>query len=868
MRLAVRCVPIPVVLAALAPSLRAQWATFVDQTSTRLVATPALGATDPQEKDYAFADFDQDGDTDLVCVRKQPATSTGHFPNVLFMNEAGVLTDRTQQYASASLVAASQGMLDSTNDRDVVAVDVNGDGWIDLVTCTTLTVGQPQYIRVPRVYVNRGDDLAGNWQGFLYDDPLRIDDMAAGTSWNGEHRFCAVAAGDVDNDGDQDLFFGDYDRGTVSIDVNDRLLLNNGAGWFTDVTATHLPGALSQSNFVTRAVLTDFDLDGRLDIGRNNVSVVDVTYNDGPGGPGHFQTRQQCYAGAAYHFNAGDLNNDNLPDLVISDDGQDRFVLHTGVAGGVATWGATQAFSYIGGGADDGFGSTSHIVDLNNDGWRDVLITDFDVDVTGCARRTHIFRNLGNAPNVSLQEQMVGNAVCGIPVAELAGTFDIAVFDIDGDGWKDMVVGRCTGTQVWMNVPPAGVAFSYPNGLLPAFTPVNAPQTVDVQATATGTTVLQPGSGRVHWSVNGAAWQQAPMLALGGGLYRAVLPVLPNCTDNLQYYVSVDDATATTWRDPPAAPAGAYATAAGVGMATIYETGFEAPVDGWQVVNTNLAAGAWEIATPNFTISGSQLAAPHIDAENSPGTTKCWLTMNGPVNGSAALYDVDGGPTDLISPPLYFAGSDGFISYRRWYFSSTVEDRFEVAVSGDGVNWVPVESVVGWGNNQWLQRSFRVGSYITPTAGVRVRFRVSDNPNNSVVEAAIDVFKAEVFTCTPCQQEIALATSGQGRLSVCGGSLATTPVVTMLAVSLPQSGSGLLLFDLPLLPTPWAGGALLSPAPIVLGPIQTDANGVFAALLPIGGLLPPGFALHTQVVYDSAPLPFGFGQTNVVKLQW
>jgi hypothetical protein len=534
----------------------------------------------------------------------------------------------------------------------------------------------------------------------------------------------------------------------------------------------------------------------------------------------------------------------------------------------VASWGPSQAFTYSGGGADDGFGGTSHIVDLNNDGWRDVLITDFDVDVNGCARRTHIFRNLGNAPNVTLQEQMIANTVCGIPVAQLAGTFDIAVFDIDGDGWKDMVVGRCAGTQVWMNVPPAGVTFSYPNGLLAAFTPVGVPQTFDVVATATGTTTLQPNSGQVHWSVNGGAWQQAPMLALGGGLYRATLPALPNCTDAMQYYVSVVDTLATTWKDPPAAPAGANATAAGAGMTTTYETGFETPVVGWQVVNTALTAGAWEIATPNFTIHGNQLAAPPADAENTPGTTKCWVTLNGPLNGNAALYDVDGGPTDLISPPLYFAGTDGFISYRRWYFSSTTEDRFEVAVSGDGVNWVTVESVVGWGNNQWLQRSFRVGSYITPTAGVRVRFRASDNPNNSVVEAAIDAFKAEAFTCTPCQQEIGLATSGQGRLSVCGGSLATTPMVTMLAVSLPVAGSGLLLFDLPLQPTPWAGGTLLSPAPIVLGPIQTDANGVFAALLPIGGLLPPGFALHTQVVYNSAPLPFGFGQTNVVKLQW
>ena len=224
--------------------------TFQDQTSSRLVAASGLGSADPQEKDYAWADFDQDGDTDLVVVRKSPATTGGHFPNVLLMNESGVLTDRTSALASASLIPGSTGMLDATNDRDVVAVDVNGDGWLDVVTATTLTAGQPQYIRVPRVYINRGDDLLGNWLGFLYDDALRINDMQAGASWNGEHRFCSVAAGDIDGDGDKDLYFGDYQQGGArALDIDDRLLLNNGLGYFTDVTVARMTPTMVESSF-------------------------------------------------------------------------------------------------------------------------------------------------------------------------------------------------------------------------------------------------------------------------------------------------------------------------------------------------------------------------------------------------------------------------------------------------------------------------------------------------------------------------------------------------------------------------------------------------------------------------------------------
>lgn len=871
MRPSVSALLATVVAAACAPSLRAQWATFQDQTSTRLVAAASLGAADPQEKDYAWADFDQDGDIDLVVVRKSPATTTGHYPNVLFMNENGVLTDRTSTLASASLVAGSQGMLDATNDRDVVAVDVNGDGWIDLVTATTLTAGNPQYIRVPRVYINRGSVL-GVWQGFLYDDPLRINDMQPGASWNGEHRFCSVAAGDIDGDGDMDLYFGDYQQGgSRSIDVDDRLLLNNGAGYFTDVTTARMTYQMVESSFAMKVAMVDMNLDGKIDILKDDAlnapQGISVSYNNGAQGPGYFGTYQTIYGNAPYHFHIGDLNNDNLPDMIVSDDGQDRYQLHQGVVGGVATFGPTISFTYSGGGSDDGFGGNNIIADLNNDGWKDVIIADFDVDVAGCGRRCHIYRNLGNAPNVTLQEQQISGAVCGIPTGMLSGTFDVAVFDINGDGWKDMVIGRCNGTTVWINQPPTGVTFTYPGGL-PTLVPPGSAQTLDVNASGIGGVVPQPGSGRLYYSINGAPFQSSVMADLAPGQYRATLPTLPNCADGLQFYVTVDSQAAATFKDPPTAPAASYSAVAAVGLSTIYESGFETAVTDWVVQNTGLTGGAWEIATPIGTTVGAQFAAPPDDAEASTSATRCWVTQNGVVGGAASAADVDGGPTDLISPPLNFAGSDGFISYRRWFYCSTTEDTLVVSVSGDGINWVTVETVTPTSQNQWISRQFRVGSFITPTASVRVRFRTSDVGNNSTTEAGVDVFKAERFACTPCQQQIPLATNGNAVMSVCGGNLSPGTSVTLEVVSLPGLASGLLVFDLFLVPTPWQGGTLMSPAPILLGPIFADATGTFAAVLPIGGLLPPGWSLHTQAVYSSAPLPFGTGQTNAVKVQW
>lgn len=410
------------------------------------------------------------------------------------------------------------------------------------------------------------------------------------------------------------------------------------------------------------------------------------------------------------------------------------------------------------------------------------------------------------------------------------------------------------------------MTFSYVGGL-PTLLPPGSANTLDVHATGIGAVVPQAGSGRLHYSVNGAPFQSTVMADLAAGQFRATLPVLPNCADGLRYYVTVDGQGPVTFKDPPTAPTAFYEATAAVGLTTIYESGFETAVTGWTVNNTALTGGAWQVAVPIGTTSGTQFVAPPADAEASATATRCWVTQNGVAGGSASAADVDGGPTDLVSPPLDFSGTDGFISYRRWFYCSTAEDTLVVSVSNDNANWVTVETVAAPDQNQWIARQFRVGAYVTPSANVRVRFRTSDNPNNSNTEAGMDVFRAEAFACTPCQQQVPLATNGNAFMSICG-SVAPGGVATLRVVSLPALGTGLLVFDVFLAPTPWLGGTLMSPAPIVLGPIFADANGSVTAPLPIGGLLPPGWTLHTQTVYSSAPLPSGTGQTNVVRVQW
>ncbi|MCB9877879.1 MAG: VCBS repeat-containing protein [Planctomycetes bacterium] len=856
------------VLAAVvaAPSLRAQWVSYTNQTATRLVASANLGTADTQEKDYAWGDLDHDGDIDLVVARKQPFTSTGHYPNVLFMNEGGVLTDRSATLTT-STVPGSSAFLDATNDRDVVIVDVNGDGWEDVVFATTLTDTQPQYIRVPRVYINRGDNGSGVWLGLLYDDPLRIDD----TPWGGFQRFCSVAAGDVDGDGDMDLYFGDYQQGgTRPVDLNDRLLINDGTGYFTDESAARMTVEMLESSFGMKVAMVDMNLDGKVDILKDDAlnapQAVSISYND-TATAGVFGTYQIATNGAPYHFNVNDLNNDNQPDIIVSDDGQDVYILHQGVSGGLATFGPRTSFSYSGGGSDDGFGGNNLIVDLDNDGWNDAIVADADVDIPGCSRRCHIFRNLANGPNVTLQEQIVsGQVVGGITPADLVGTFDVAVFDINGDGYKDLVVGRCTGTQVYVNNPPTGMTFAYQGGL-PAMIPPGNVALLTVDANGIGGVTPGTGSGVLHYAVNGGAFQTSAMADNGSGTFIGQLPAL-GCADQVSFYVSVQGSNSVTYTDPPTAPTGFYTAVYGSGTSILYYNDFEADANGWTVVNDpSLSTGAWQRAVPVGTINGGSIAAPFDDAQ-AGAAAYAFVTQNGAPGGAAGVADVDGGPTDLISPPLDFGGTDGFISYQRWFYSSGTDDFFIVSVSPDGVAWTDVEVIGAASNNQWLANSFRVGDYITPSATTRVRFRANDTGTGHIVEAGVDVFKAEAFSCEICQAVYPLLAVGPASFSMCGGDLSPGTSTTISIVDMPAFTNGLLVYDLFPNPTPWNGGELISPAPIVLGPIFADAGGDFVVPVPIGGLLPPGWALYAQALYIDGAQPFGVGVTNALQVVW
>jgi choice-of-anchor B domain-containing protein len=242
----------------------------------------------------------------------------------------------------------------------------------------------------------------------------------------------------------------------------------------------------------------------------------------------------------------------------------------------------------------------------------------------------------------------------------------------------------------------------------------------------------------------------APMASAGGGLYEGVIPNMP-CFENVEYWFEAQTSDGQFFRTPLSAPFINYEAFVVTDIEQVVADSFQSDT-GWSVQNFSIEDGPWERGAPRT--SGGR-GEPGADFD---GTDSMYAT------GLGRDADLDGGPTVLTSPiyDLSALGDEARVRFALWYTNDDGDDPFEIEMSSNGGgSWTSVESVAGQGP-AWSLRTFRVADHVAVTDQFRMRFTATDQPNNSVTEAAIDAFEIVRMTCDSCRADI----DGDGSLTI------------------------------------------------------------------------------------------------------
>ncbi|MFK8017104.1 MAG: choice-of-anchor B family protein [Gammaproteobacteria bacterium] len=284
-----------------------------------------------------------------------------------------------------------------------------------------------------------------------------------------------------------------------------------------------------------------------------------------------------------------------------------------------------------------------------------------------------------------------------------------------------------------LDVDPTLLTFAYPGGQPATVMPDN-PTTVTIEIGELGSP-LNASTAQLEASIDGVAQTPVALVPLGGGLFEAQLPAAP-CGSVIEYVVTAENDAGGVFMDPAS---GAYRVNVVSQVVATFEDSFVGDL-GWSATTTDLTTGEWVRATPIGTGAQPDGDWPG-DADN-----QCYFTGQGTPGGGIGEADVDGGPAILTSPSMDFSLGDGLISYVYWMSNDDGDDSLVVELSSDGGPWVEATRYSG-GFGGWISDNVSVGDSVTPTGDVRVRFIVSDNPNDSVTEAAVDFVRGEVFLC-------------------------------------------------------------------------------------------------------------------------
>jgi hypothetical protein len=343
----------------------------------------------------AAADVNGDGQLDLIC----PSLAGNGGTVMVFTNT--IIPGHT----GFSLIS-SPGV--GANPFPVIAVDVNGDGKLDLISANagdnTLTV-----------LTNDGNGFFGS------NATLNVGSVPA----------CVVAA-DVNGDGKPDLICGNWYDGTLTV------FTNNGSGIF-GFNATLSAGTGFPNPYPVRVysiAAADVNGAGKPDLIRANYSGFSLTLwtNNGSGGFG--TNPAQRFGPASISVAVADVNGDGKPDLISADFNSQTLRVWTNNGSGIFGSNATLTVN--------GHPDCVTAADVNGDGKPD-LISVNTTYVNGSTTGTlTVFTNNGSG-------------TFGLYATLNVGLYPMCVVaaDVNGDGRLDLITANSydNNLSVFFNVP-------------------------------------------------------------------------------------------------------------------------------------------------------------------------------------------------------------------------------------------------------------------------------------------------------------------------------------------------------------------------------------------------------------------------------
>ena len=324
----------------------------------------------------------------------------------------------------------------------VALLDYDGDGRLDIFLVNGGKLDDP--VRMPPDF-RRGEAAFANRLFRQQPDGAFTDVTARAGLLGGPNVYgMGAAVGDIDNDGDADLYVTGY-GGNV-------LYRNNGNGMFTATTEA------AGSGWSVSAAFLDYDNDGLLDLFVARYLDWTLEKNILCGTPFHAYCRPDKFKGVAnllFHNEGGgrfrdvsnasglgavmgkgmgvavnDYDGDGFADIFVANDGMEQFLLHNERNGSFVER-ALEAGVALSDDARTYAGMGVAFADYDNDSRPDILVTNLALE------KYALYRNEGEG-RFAYASLMTGLAAL---TAHSSG-WGVGIHDFDNDGAKDIFAAQ------------------------------------------------------------------------------------------------------------------------------------------------------------------------------------------------------------------------------------------------------------------------------------------------------------------------------------------------------------------------------------------------------------------------------------------